>query len=113
MLDQLEIMADIGAEAREHGVLQPLRIFVSLKVTPPDADRIDRAFDYRQLRAIAERLAARRTVLIETFARDLAEQCLGHPLVDAADVRIEKPRAVPDALAGTRVFMRKIGAAGA
>ncbi|WP_206243887.1 dihydroneopterin aldolase [Novosphingobium terrae] len=107
LLGDLEVMADIGAFAAEHGVLQPLNIHVTLTIAPPTADDLAETFDYNQIRAHALELAGQRISLIETFAQRLARACLDAPMVTEAEVRIDKPRAVPGCMAGTRVVLGK------
>lgn len=107
LLNEITVMADIGAFAAEMGVLQPLTIHVALAVVPPVEDDLRQAFDYNAIRAYAQDLAGRRISLIETFAQRLAGLCLRSDLVIEAVVRIDKPRAVPGCLAGTRVCLRK------
>jgi 7,8-dihydroneopterin aldolase/epimerase/oxygenase len=107
MLNDIEVMADIGALAVELGVPQPLRIHVSLTVVPPSADDLTQTFDYSNIRVFAQELAAQRIVLIETFAQRLAQMCLADDVVLDAEVRIDKPKAVPGCLAGTRVKLGK------
>lgn len=107
LLDDIEVMADIGALASERGVPQPLRIHVAASIVPPTRDDIAETFDYCRIRAFALELAAHRIVLIETFAQRLARMCLAHELVLDVEVRIEKPRAIPGCRAGTRVRLVK------
>lgn len=107
LLSQIKVMADIGALAIELGVPQPLIINVALDVAAPPHDRLTDTFDYTNIRDFAEELAAERIVLIETFARRLAEMCLAFEGVHAAEVRIDKPQAVPGCLAGTMVRIEK------
>lgn len=107
LLGDLEVMADIGAFAAEHGVLQPLRIHVVLTVTPPRTDDLGETFDYNQIRDHALALAGQRISLIESFAQRLARRCLEATMVVEAEVRIDKPRAVPGCMAGTRVVLSK------
>lgn len=107
LLSQIEVMADIGALAVELGVPQPLIINVALDVAAPSHDLLHETFDYTHIRDFAEELAAERIVLIETYARRLAEMCLAFDVVRAAEVRIDKPRAVPGCLAGTLVQVEK------
>ena len=107
LLGDLEVMADIGALASEHGVPQPLRICVTVDVVPPPADNLAQAFDYSLIAVFAHELAAGRIALIETFAQRLAQKCLAYDMVLGAEVRIDKPRAVPGCLAGTRVRLSK------
>lgn len=108
-LRNVEIMADIGAYEHEMGRLQPLVAHVALKVVPPINDRIEEAFDYARIKAFATELGTKRTVLIETFARNLATECLAHPLVLKVDVTIEKPLAVPGCTASTTVVLKQFG----
>jgi dihydroneopterin aldolase len=107
MLHDLHVMADIGAYAAEHGVLQPLILHVTLTVTPPGSDDLGDTFNYADIGDYARHLAGQRIGLIETFAQRLARKCLETDVVIEAEVRIDKPRAVPGAMAGTRVLLRK------
>lgn len=106
-LNDIEVMADIGALAVELGVPQPLLLNVTLSVICPLQDKLTETFDYNQIRDFALELAASRIVLIETFARRLAELCLEVDVVQSAEVRIDKPKAVPGCLAGTLVRIEK------
>nr|WP_246587226.1 dihydroneopterin aldolase [Stakelama flava] len=99
----LNVLADIGVHHHEIGRPQPLTIHVRLEVIPPERDAIDAVFDYVEVKAIAERLARERIVLVETFALRLARECLAHCCVLTAEVSIEKPQGVPGARAGTSV----------
>jgi dihydroneopterin aldolase len=108
LLGDLEVMADIGAYAAEHGVLQPLVIHVTLMLVPPTDDDLAQTFNYAVIREYALALARQRISLIETFAHRLASLCLDSDMVTEAEVRIDKPRAIPGAMAGTRVRLRKI-----
>lgn len=107
LIEGLEVEADIGALDTERGVPQPLRISVALTVVPPDRDVLTQAFDYREIRSFALALADERIVLVETFAHRLAIACLGDPRVLAAEVRVDKPRAVPNCLAAVRVRLAR------
>lgn len=102
-LRDLSVFADIGICPHEVGQPQLLKIDVILRVIPPDQDNIDEAMDYSRIVALAEGLAKERIALIETFARRLAEACLQHPFVLHADVKVDKPGALPTAIATTRV----------
>lgn len=107
LLDRIEVMADIGAYASEFGIFQPLQISVRLSIIAPVRDELGQTFDYARILAHARTLATQRTTLIETFAYRLAQLCLESPLVIEAEVQVDKPRAVPGCLAGTRIQMRK------
>ena len=103
----LEVEADIGVYAHEMGVRQKLLIDVVLETRPPRHDTLPETLDYGLIVSYALALAEERNALIETFARRLCELCLQHPQVDGVEVRIGKPSALPQALAGTRIRMRK------
>lgn len=103
----LSVAADIGVYAHEIGRPQTLVLNVTLHVKPVMADQISETIDYTRVVEYAEALARERTALIETFAYRLAEKCLAHPLVHEADVVVEKPGAIPQAVAGTRVVLRR------
>lgn len=107
LLNDIEVVADIGALAIEFGVPQPLRVHVALSVVPPQDDELAQTFNYATIREYALDLAGQRTALIETFAQRLAHRCLASDLVLEAEVRIDKPWAVPGCLAGTRVKVCK------
>lgn len=102
-LRDIRVLADIGVHHHEIGRPQPLIIHVTLVVVPPDHDSVDAVFDYVRIKGLAEELAAQRIVLIESFARRLAEACLDHRLVRGATVTVEKPFAVPGAMASATV----------
>ena len=103
----LEVQADIGVNMEEIGRRQPLIIAATLTIRPVRADRLDATIDYREVVGHAEALAAERTELIEQFARRLAEACLRHPAVLEADIQIQKPAALPQGMAGTRVVLKR------
>lgn len=107
MLDNIEVMADIGILAAETGVRQPLVLHVRLDVVPPTEDHIDQTCDYREIHRAAHDLAEQRIALIETFARRLAERCLANGRVLAAEVRADKPLAVPGCLAAAHVRLSR------
>lgn len=102
-LRDIRLLADIGVHRHEIGRPQPLVIHVTLVVVPPAHDSVDEVFDYVRIKSLAEELAAQRIVLIESFARRLAEACLDHRLVRGATVTVEKPFAVPGAMASATV----------
>ena len=107
MVDQIKVMADIGAHAHEHGRLQPLILHASLTIIPPAEDELDATFDYAKIKIFAEELAQQRTVLIESFAKRLAQKCLLDDKVITAEIRIEKPEALPNSMAGTRIKLSR------
>jgi dihydroneopterin aldolase len=104
-LRDIRVLADIDVYSHEIGRPQPLIVHVVLAVMPPPRDSVEDAFDYVRIQTMAERLCRERIVLIETFARRIAETCLAHDLVLGATVTIEKPQAVPGAVASATIRM--------
>jgi dihydroneopterin aldolase len=102
-LRDVQLLADIGVYHHEIGRPQPLILHVVLAVTPPERDSVEDVFDYVRIKRIAEALSRERIVLIETFARRVAEACLDHQLVLGAVVTVEKPQGVPGSMASATV----------
>jgi 7,8-dihydroneopterin aldolase/epimerase/oxygenase len=107
-LRDLAIEADIGVYAEEKGVPQPLNVSIELTLEVERFAEEDLAgtVDYTALARYARDLGKTHIDLIETFAERLARKCLGFPHVAEALVRIEKPRAVPNAIAGVEIRRR-------
>ncbi len=97
--------ADIGVHAHEIGQPQPLVISVTLEIDAPRADRVDETIDYNGIVALAEALGMERIGLIETFAQRLASECLDVVGVHSADVTVDKPQALGNGVASTRLVM--------
>ena len=98
----LKLTASIGVLDHERETPQDLIVTITLDVDdrPLARDHIEEAVDYRRpvehARAILE---AGHIDLVETFAERLAEACLAEPGVLAAQIRVEKPAAIPGAAA--------------
>jgi len=101
----LSVAADIGVHAHEIGRRQVLLVSVTLRVRPSLSDRLDETIDYTDVVTAAQSLANERISLIESFAARLAAACLRHPLVEEADVLIEKPGALVSGLAAARIVL--------
>jgi 7,8-dihydroneopterin aldolase/epimerase/oxygenase len=108
-LRALTLDAHIGYYAHEKGVTQPLVIDVELTLSGErfGGDDIHGTVDYDKIAKLARDLAAEHVDLLETFAQHLAERCLDLALVRAVRVHIEKPRAVPGAMAGVEILRAK------
>ena len=100
-----EVVADIGMLAHEIGRPQVLRITATLRIRVPEADEIDATVNYKRIVEAAKALGARRTALIETFARRLAEDCLTDPRVESVDILVEKPQALVSGSAFARITL--------
>ncbi|AJP74529.1 hypothetical protein TS85_14205 [Sphingomonas hengshuiensis] len=103
----LQVFAQIGVHAHERGRTQLLSIDVTVTLDPPDADRLDASIDYQRIADDAEALGRAHINLIETFARRLATSCLAHPAARQVCVSVQKPGALRNGLAGTRVVLTR------
>ncbi len=97
----LEFDAFIGAYPVEMERRQRIRIDLTLELAPPDkpiADNIDNVVCYHKIStAVGDLLDEGHIKLVETLAERILDLALGHPLVGAATVRIEKPMAIDHA----------------
>jgi len=109
LLRALCLNAHIGYYAHEKGVRQPLVVDVelTLKTTRFGDDDIHGTVDYDKVAKIARDLADTHVDLVETFCENLADRCLALPLVIAVRLHIDKPQAVPGAIAGVEIFRVK------
>jgi dihydroneopterin aldolase len=107
MVKDLTLAADIGVHDHEIGRRQVLVANVALEIAPVHADRLSETIDYREIVRLADALAAKRTALIETFAQQLAADCMAHPGVLRAEVSIDKPGALERGIAAVRVVMTR------
>jgi len=105
----LQVAADIGVYAHEHGRAQPLVVDIILEIDPPARDALPETIDYQSVADDAHALAEGRTALIETYAMRLAQQCVAYAGVQSADVRVSKPGALRGGLAGARASLRRPG----
>ena len=104
-VSNLLVEANIGLHAHEKGRLQRLNLHVTVKVLPPRRDQIDQTIDYNAVMTIANAVAVTHTNLIETFAMQVAKRCLDLDRVIEAEVSVEKPAALANGVASTRVVM--------
>ena len=108
----LQVAADIGVYAHEHGRAQPLVVDIVLAIDAPARDALHDTVDYQCVADDAHALAAGRTALIETYAMRLAERCIAYPGVQRADVQVSKPGALRGGLAGARASLARPGRPG-
>lgn len=96
----LRLQAAIGVHAHEHGRTQPLLVDVDLDAELELDDRLASTINYETVVTAARKVIdAGHLQLVETFARRLADACLRDPRVRRVRVRVEKPKALPDAAA--------------
>ena len=105
-LRDMKIAAHIGYYSHEKGRTQPLVVSVEIAVEAADfhGDKLNETVDYDIIAGHVRALAAHHVDLVETFAEKLATLCLAHPLVNAVRVHIDKPEAVPGAVAGVEII---------
>lgn len=108
-LDDLRVLAHIGAHPHEKGRRQGLRIAVSLKLGQVPGDCLAETVDYSLVAGMAETLAERHIMLIETFGWELARMCLEQPGVLQVQVIVEKPSALPNGTASICVLLDRPG----
>lgn len=104
-LEDLRVLAHIGAHPHEKGRRQGLRIAVALKLDHVPGDCLTETVDYSMVADMAEKLAERHIILIETFGWELARMCLGQPGVSQAQVIVEKPSALPNGTASICILL--------
>src|SRR4051812_48328312 len=105
-LRDLKVEARIGYYAQEKSTTQPLVVTIELTlgVKAFKDDDLGGTVDYTPLAHHGRALAASHIDLIETFAERLSERCLTRDGVMAVLIRVEKPRAVPDGMAGVEII---------
>ena len=108
----LRLDASIGAYEHEKAAPQPLRIDIEIEViepAEPTGDRLEDVVCYNRLtQGVKAIIAEGHIKLIETLAERIADLAMAHPMVLAAAVRIEKPKAIAEAeAAGVEILRRK------
>jgi dihydroneopterin aldolase len=95
----LEIVASVGVF--EHEKRYEQRIIISIELLVRDdydgkSDRLADVLDYSKVvEGITGLVQGEHFNLLETMAERIASQCLADPRVEKAQVRIEKPEAMP------------------
>jgi dihydroneopterin aldolase len=103
----IQVAADIGVFTHEHGRTQPLVVDIVLHVDAPARDALEETVDYQLIANDAHDLARERTALIETYAIRLARKCIAYRGARSVEIRVSKPGALNDGLAGTRVSLAR------
>lgn len=108
LVDDLRVLAVIGALEHERLAQQPLRVDIALTVDLADAGRTDDLDDTVHYGLVAERVVEMAEehafVLLERFAAEVASIALGFDRVDEVEVTVTKLRPpVPAHLATTAV----------
>lgn len=96
----LEVQASIGVYDHEKGRLQPLVLDIELDMGAAPVRELGDTLDYDGVARLVRALAAGEHIeLVETFAERVAMGCLDDPRVLAVRVRVDKPTAIPGAVA--------------
>jgi dihydroneopterin aldolase len=108
----LKLEANIGVYEHEMSAAQLLKIDLEIEVVEPSdpaGDRLEDVVCYNRLtQGVKAIIAEGHIKLVETLAERIADLAMAHPMVLAAVVRIEKPRAIPEAeAAGVEIERRK------
>lgn len=106
----LEVQAEIGLYAHEHGVRQPLVCDVEMEVDPWGDETLSDTVNYERVRDLAKSVtAAGHWKLVESFAAKLGEALMQNTRIRTCRVRVEKPTALrPDAkAAGVEIFLER------
>ena len=100
----LTVEAEIGLYAHERGRRQPLRVEIEATLAPRAVEGLADTLNYELLAGAARRVAAEGHVdLVETYVQRVAAACLEHAVVERVRVRVEKPEALPGAVAGVEL----------
>ncbi|AIT81893.1 dihydroneopterin aldolase (plasmid) [Novosphingobium pentaromativorans US6-1] len=102
-VSDLRVAADIGVHSHEIGRRQTLVISVIADIVTPREDALAETIDYNRIVEYAQDLARERICLIETYAARLADLCLQSDLVVRVEVSVQKPAALLNGLASTRI----------
>ncbi|MBJ7437750.1 MAG: dihydroneopterin aldolase [Sphingopyxis sp.] len=106
--EQVSLQASVGIYRGEKCSRQTILLNIAAEVSEPDDDRIAETVDYRTLVDAAERLAAEgHFELIETFICELGRRIIGIERVNAVDLELYKPAAIPPAMASVRYQIAK------
>jgi dihydroneopterin aldolase len=104
------IDCNIGVYAEEKGVTQKVRLTVDAYLAPDVRaanDDMDTVPSYTDIiDAVTDITASGHINLIETFAENIAERCLGNPRISAMRIRIEKLERGP--VRGVEIYRTRV-----
>ena len=94
----LDVCAQVGVHAHEHGRTQPLSFDIEIKLSPSTRDEIADTLDYEGVVSLIEQMLAEAHIqLVETVARRIAHAIQADPRVIEVMVKVKKPSALPTA----------------
>jgi len=107
-IEGLRVDAEVGVYAEEHHRRQPLILDIEVELRPAFPGELNATADYDWLAGQAKAVAAEGHIeLVETFASQVASRCLRNPQTQSARVKVRKPEAMADGMAGAEVTMER------
>ena len=100
-VNDLIINAELGVYAHEKNIQQPLRVNVIAKIRDiPDTsdEKIDNVVCYNQISLIIKEIVnSGHTILLETLAEKILQECFKNNRIETIKIRLEKLDAIDDA----------------
>ena len=100
-VNDLMLNAELGVYAHEKNIQQPLRVNVIAKIRDiPDAsdEKIDNVVCYNQISLIIKEIVnSGHTILLETLAEKILQECFKNNRIETIKIRLEKLDAIDDA----------------
>ena len=100
-VNDLMLNAELGVYAHEKNIQQPLRVNVIAKIKDiPDTsnEKIDNVVCYNQISLmIKEIVNSGHTILLETLAEKILQECFKNNRIETIKIRLEKLDAIDDA----------------
>lgn len=100
-VNDLMLNAELGVYAHEKNIQQPLRVNVIAKIKDiPDTsnEKIDNVVCYNQISLIIKEIVnSGHTILLETLAEKILQECFKNNRIETTKIRLEKLDAIDDA----------------
>ncbi len=100
-VNDLIINAELGVYAHEKNIQQPLRVNVIAKIRDiPDTsdEKIDNVVCYNQISLIIKEIVnSGHTILLETLAEKILQECFKNSRIETIKIRLEKLDAIDNA----------------
>ena len=100
-VNDLMLNAELGVYAHEKNIQQPLRVNVIAKIKDiPDTsnEKIDNVVCYNQISLIIKEIVnSGHTILLETLAEKILQECFKNNRIETIKIRLEKLDAINDA----------------
>jgi len=100
-VNDLMLNAELGVYAHEKNIQQPLRVNVIAKIKDiPDTsnEKIDNVVCYNKISLIIKEIVnSGHTILLETLAEKILQECFKNNRIETIKIRLEKLDAIDDA----------------